>query len=394
MSTPIDMRGKRKALVDAFDNLELSPMSASIPSSSPRKRAMMVQGLRSTISKAWPPQSSQNMEQMSMTIRADDVYRQYARDQDPTKLFEKATNWINAIQTTPTDENQQEVVANEIQETMVRAIFGSNMIERAGLGWDITVQLCKRIFAGEDVGPISERDVSYQHALLDLHRQQPGLRNMPAQYVLRGRNEIVQHAKAFQYLVHAFVVGKQDLTEDLIKTTHKILTKGVPIVEPGMPDVPPEKYGGVYRTVVVGAGTTNFTVPSFVPAKMKEMCDNITKDLANAEKQNVIDPFSIASKYSLEFVSIHPFQDGNGRLCRMILNAILCRYAGVIIPIGEQGEERVEYMNIKKRASQDMEGHGEYATFVLQRAVTRLREMKKKLAGKGGKVKTGMKTDN
>ncbi|KAK7430899.1 hypothetical protein QQZ08_002427 [Neonectria magnoliae] len=391
MSSPIQIRGKRKSLVDAFDNLEPPSVSSSTPSSSPRKRAMMVQGLRSTISKAWPTQSHQK-EQMSMTIRADDVYRQYAYDQDPSKLFEKATNWINAIQTTSTDENQEEVVANEIQETMVRAIFGSNMIERAGLGWDITVQLCKRIFAGEDLGPISERDIPYQHALLDLHRQQPGLRNLPAQYVLRGRNEIVQHAKAFQYLIHAFVVEKQDLTEDLIKKTHKILTKGVPIVDPDMPDVPPEEYGGIYRTVVVGAGTTNFTVPNFVPAKMKEMCDNLKQELANAEKQNAIDPFSIASKYSLEFVSIHPFQDGNGRLCRIILNTILCRYAGVIVPIGEQQEERVEYMDIKKRASQDMEGHGEYATFVLQRAVTRLREMKKKLAGKGIKAKSNKKT--
>ncbi|KAF7543066.1 hypothetical protein G7Z17_g11037 [Cylindrodendrum hubeiense] len=397
MSSPIEMRGKRKSLADAFDNLELTSASSSTPSSSPRKRTMMVQGLHNTISKAWPSQSHRDTENVPMTVRADDIYRQYAYDQDPKKLFEKATNWITAIQTTAPDNAQKGIIANEIEETMVRAIFGSNMIERAGLGWDITVQLCKRIFAGEDIGVVSERDTSYQLALLDLYRQQPGLRDMPSQYILRGRNEIVQHAKAFQYLIHAFVVEKQDITEDLIKTTHKILTKGVPIVEPDMPDVLPEKYGGVYRTVIVGAGTTNFTVPSFIPAQMKQMCDDLTQDIATAEKQNTIDPFSIASKYSLEFVSIHPFQDGNGRLCRMILNTILCRYAGIIIPIGEQGEERTEYMGIKKRASQDMEGHGEYATFVLQRAVTRLREMKKKLAGKHTKHTKGKaanKTDN
>ncbi|KAH7127857.1 fido domain-containing protein [Dactylonectria estremocensis] len=388
MSSPIDIKGKRKSLVEAFDDLDLAPASTFTAPSSPRKRQMMVQSFRNTISKAWPPQSHQK-ESMAMTIRADNVYRQYARDQDPHKLFDKAINWISAIQTTSLDAAQGDVIASEIQDAMVRAIFGSNMIERAGLSWDITVQLCRRIFAGEDIGIISERDVSYQHELLELYRQQPGLRDQPAQYVLRGRSEVVQHAKAFQYLVHAFVIEKQDLTEDLIKATHVILTKDVPIVEPGMPDVPPEKYGGIYRTVIVGAGTTNFTVPSFVPAKMKEMCDNIKEDLVNANKHNTVDPFSIAAKYSLEFVSIHPFQDGNGRMCRMILNAILCRYAGIIVPIGEQGEERDEYMGIKKRASQNMEGHGEYATFVLQRAVTRLREMKKKLAGKRGKGSVG-----
>ncbi|KAK7408043.1 hypothetical protein QQX98_009816 [Neonectria punicea] len=335
----------------------------------------MMEDICNTASHAWPPESH--------CIRAENVYRQYAHGQYPKKLFEKAANWITVIQTTSLSHEQQHTVAKEIKETTIRAIFGSNMIETAGLGWEITLELCRKIFDGEDLGPVSEKDASYEHVLLDLYRQQPDLRNQPSRYILRGRNEIVQHAKAFQYLIHAFVVEKQDLTEDLIKTTHKILTKGIPIVEPDIPDVPPEKYGGIYRTVVVGAGTTNFTVPNFVPAKMKEMCGNLAQELATAKGQNAIDPFSIASKYSLEFVSIHPFQDGNGRLCRMILNAILCRYAGVIVPIGEQHEERVEYMNIKRRASQEMEGHGEYATFVLQRAVTRVREMKKRLAGIG-----------
>ncbi|KAH7019344.1 fido domain-containing protein [Ilyonectria destructans] len=164
---------------------------------------------------------------------------------------------------------------------------------------------------------------------------------------------------------------------ELINTVHKILTKGVPIIEPNIPDVPPEKYGGVYRTAIVGAGTTNFIVPNLVPAKMKEMCNNLMQDLETAENQNTIDLFSIAAKYSLEFVSIHPFQNGNGRLCRMILNAILCRYAGIIIPIGKQGEERDEYIGIKKRTSQQMEGHGEHPTFVLQRAVAPSRDEEK-----------------
>lgn len=63
----------------------------------------------------------------------------------------------------------------------------------------------------------------------------------------------------------------------------------------------------------------------------------------------------------------------------MILNAILCRYLGVIVPIGEDEDERKEYMAIKVRASQECEGHGAYANFVLKRAVRKVRTLKKKL---------------
>ncbi|EQL04188.1 fic/DOC family protein [Ophiocordyceps sinensis CO18] len=185
---------------------------------------------------------------------------------------------------------------------MIIAVFGSNMIERAGLGWDITLHLCRRIIAGEDVGEISERDADYQDALVKLCMQQPNLENMPCHAILRGRNEIVQHVKAFQHLINAFVTDKQSLSEDLIKETHRILTKGTPIIQDGSPNVAPEAYGGTYRTVIVGAGSSNFTVPKYVPTNTKEMCDNLEKEVVTAEKGGATDPFSLAAKYSLENV--------------------------------------------------------------------------------------------
>ena len=281
-------------------------------------------------------------------------------------------------------DGKNEILTKEIHEAMIRAIFGSNQIERAGLDLDLTVHLCRKVFAGEFIGELSERDPDYQAQLLELYQKQPSLKGCTSTHVLRSRNEVVQHARAFQHILHAFVVQNQDLTEELIKETHRILVTGVPIVEHGGSVVQPDEYGGVYRTIVVGAGNTNFVVPRFVPSKMKEMCDNLKQELAAAHESKTIDPFSVASKYSMEFVQIHPFRDGNGRMCRLILNSILCRYAGVIIPIGEQGTDREDYIKIKQQASEEMGDHGKYATFVLEKATRRLRELKKKLAGKKG----------
>ncbi len=60
------------------------------------------------------------------------------------------------------------------------------------------------------------------------------------------------------------------------------------------------------RTIHVAAGNTNFTTPHFVPAKMKEMCEELRQELASAQDTGTIDPFSVATKYSLKFVEIHP----------------------------------------------------------------------------------------
>ncbi|TWU78816.1 hypothetical protein ED733_007318 [Metarhizium rileyi] len=354
MSSPT--RHKRKSLTNpSADNLETTSISSPWPSSrssSPANRAMMKRRLRETASQGWPSSASQLLNDfVFVAIKADDVYRQVGEIKSPKELFEKAKGWIATIRDMSFTEDKPDIIIAEIYEVVIRAIFGSNQIERAGLNLELTVLFCRKIFSAEEVA----------------------------------RNEVVQHARAFQHIIHAFVVEKRHLSEDLIKQTHQILVKGVPIVEEGEEDVGPEKYGGVYRTVVVGAGTTNFTVPQFVPRKMEEMCAALKEELIEAEHKGTIDPFSVASKYSLEFVQIHPFQDGNGRMCRMILNAILCRYAGVIVPIGEESEERTVYMGIKRRASQEMEGHGEYASFVLGKACPRLREMKKKLTGKRGK---------
>ncbi|XEU97182.1 hypothetical protein FSHL1_002468 [Fusarium sambucinum] len=373
MDFPSSPSHKRTPLGNPFDYPQSS--STSAPPSSPVKRTKMLRDLHKSVRQNWPAMG------VPITIRSDSSYRTYATDQDPKALFDKATRYLGSMRDNRTAE-QQETLIGELHESIIHAIFGGNKIERAGLGLDVTHHLCRKILRGEPVPDIDERDPEYEAKVLELYHHDKTLRNQPRQHVLRGRREIVQHMRAFQHIIHHFVILGQDMSEDLIKETHAILCKGVSIIDPEFPEVPYEKYAGKYRHVPVGAGNTMFVTPKFVPAKMSEMCTNLMKEIEDGEAQKSLDPFSLASKYSLRFVEIHPFQDGNGRMCRMILNAILFRYAGIVVPIGEREEDRVEYMNIKKRASRDMEGHGEYATFVLKKGTTAIRKLKQKLQGK------------
>ncbi|KAJ4268891.1 hypothetical protein NW762_002962 [Fusarium torreyae] len=327
------------------------------------------------VTKDWPA--------MPTLIHADNSYRTYTSDQDPKALFEKATRYLTSLKEAARTPEQQDILVKEIHESIIHAIFGSNSIERAGLSLDATLYLCRKIFQGEDVPEVDdETDPEYESKLQELFNHDKTLKSQPQQYVVRGLREVVQHMRAFQHIIYHFVTLKEDMSEDLIKDTHKILCKGVSIIDPEYPEVPYEKYAGKYRKVAVGAGSTMFVTPQFVPGKMTEMCANLKREIAEGEAQGSLDPFSLASEYSLRFVEIHPFQDGNGRMCRMILNAILFRYVGTVVPIGEREEDRVEYINIKKRASRDMEGHGEYATFVLKKGARAIQKLKQKLQGK------------
>ncbi|KAJ4004132.1 hypothetical protein NW752_010791 [Fusarium irregulare] len=292
----------------------------------------------------WPP--------VRTLIRSDDSYRTYKNDQNPEALFEKALRYFSPVimNHSPTIE-QKATLIQWVNDTVIHALYGSNMIERAGLGWEATLNHCRRVLRGLDIQEIDD---------------------------IRGQREVVQHMRAYQHILYRFAILGEDMTEDLIKNTHGILCKGVPIIE--VPEVPYEKYAGIYRKCCVSAGNTMFVTPQSVPTTMTKMCANLKTELEGGRQH--LDPFSLASKYSLRFVEIHPFQDGNGRMCRMILNAILFRYAGIVVPIGETEEDRVEYMDIKKRASSDMEGHGEYATFVLRKSVRSIQKLKQKLHGK------------
>ncbi|CVK88271.1 uncharacterized protein FMAN_05007 [Fusarium mangiferae] len=311
----------------------------------------------------------------------DDVYRIYKDDQNPEALFGKALRYHSSLRVNHTSD-QQEIIHKEVKETIFHAIYGSNRIEQAGLGWEATRYLChKTLNEPDSILEVNEDDSDFDEKIHDLYAADPTLRGKSRSHVVRGRREVIQHVRAFEHMMDRFWVHNEDLTEDLIKKTHEILCKGVSIIDPGAehPEVPYEKYAGRYRDVPVGAGNTMFVMPQYVPAKMAEMCANLKNDI---EGKEILDPFSLAAKYSLRFVEIHPFQDGNGRMCRIILNAILFRYVGIFIPIGEAQDEVDEYINIKKRASRDMEGHGEYATFVLKKSVRGLQKLKQRVNGK------------
>ena len=115
---------------------------------------------------------------------------------------------------------------------------------------------------------------------------------------------------------------------------------------------------------------------------MKSMVSRLQEDLVEIEASGQIDPFMLAAKYCDRFVNIHPFKDANGRICRLILNAILIKYAGFVVPLGEKSEDRAEYLQIAQESSK-VGGHsGQLGTFVLTKAGDAFKKMLRTLKRK------------
>ncbi|PVH71714.1 hypothetical protein DL98DRAFT_563821 [Cadophora sp. DSE1049] len=283
----------------------------------------------------------------------DNGYRVYSTS-DPynlaTELFNDLSKNILEVRNKIGEPKMADVMSQEISSAMMELVFSSNLIERAGLGYDITMKIS---------------------------------RNNPTNkaYVIRSRAEIIQHALALQYIMQKVAFDDLPLSEDIICESHKILTKGIDAMN-GPEVVSSNSYGGVYRTVPVMAGATCFVTPAKVAGCMKDFISEYNKDVRRYEDEGLMDPFWLAAKLCDRFVNIHPFLDGNGRMCRLVLNAVLLKYTGIIVSIGEHDGERKEYCDIAVRASATMEGPGELAVLVLKKATQRFKTLKQKYSSK------------
>ncbi|KAH6970915.1 fido domain-containing protein [Ilyonectria sp. MPI-CAGE-AT-0026] len=315
----------------------------------------------------------------------DDAYDYNVLDDDvdPDDLYEELKSQITTVYCPPP--LRMGSFERYLENALGRMVFGSNMIEGAGGGREITHALCRPIFRGDQIPEVEEGDSYFRALERDLARNPPDY-----DAVLRSYHEITQHAKAASYIFTTVCINNEALSEDIILQTHRILTHKVD-TEQGMSWT---EYSGVYRECDVSAGLNQFMNPRLVPGAMRAMIRSLDDDIQRAVDSGEIDPVSLAAKYSHTFVNIHPFVDGNGRMCRLILNALLLKYSGVLVCIGVQGHDRDRYLEIaatgsmaEATAQDDTDGLDEHhkpkhymglASFILEHARDNMRKLIKK----------------
>ena len=113
--------------------------------------------------------------------------------------------------------------------------------------------------------------------------------------------ETANHFRAIDYIIDC---AEEPLTEDIIKTLHKILKTGTKNSHLSWFNV------GEYKARANVVGGQETIPPSKVAGKMKELIAAYS-EISNISLKDII-------KFHHDFEKIHPFQDGNGRVGRLI----------------------------------------------------------------------------
>jgi Fic family protein len=151
---------------------------------------------------------------------------------------------------------------------------------------------------------------------------------------LRDHLETQGHARAYEYMFS--LVSKKGISIKDIKKLHKLFYEKIDADNAG-------KYREV--EVLITGSKYSFPKPKDIEKLMKKFEKGVKEYLKDEH------PVVAAAKIHKDFVNIHPFVDGNGRIARLIMNLILLqnKYNVTIIP----SVLRAQYMQSLEKAHTD-----------------------------------------
>ena len=134
------------------------------------------------------------------------------------------------------------------------------------------------------------------------------------------------------------------LTQNFIRTLHRTLLREDYTLYRNLP-------GGIQTSYVVHAGQYKtrpnsvitrygdrfeYASPDVTPSLMADLVDWYNQ----AEQEGKLSPVELAALFHYRYIRIHPFEDGNGRIARLMVNFILARhnYPMIVVRSRKKGE--------------------------------------------------------
>jgi Fic family protein len=168
---------------------------------------------------------------------------------------------------------------------------------------------------------------------------------------LQDHFEIAGHNEAINWVIDV-VKGDYPLSENFIRELHTLLLKAPYEVEAITPDGQPTKKRiniGSYKTSPNHVKTKTgeifyFATPEETPSKMTDLLNWYREKC----EQKDINPIFLAAEFHYKFIRIHPFDDGNGRTARILMNFILMKFN--FPPVIIKTEDKTNYFAALQQA--------------------------------------------
>jgi Fic family protein len=178
---------------------------------------------------------------------------------------------------------------------------------------------------------------------------------------LKDHLEAIDHYGALRY-VRELGREKTPLTESDVRNLHRL------VVQRSRPDIA-GRYADLARFVRTETGRYDFPSPAEIPARMGDFARWLS-----AARETPESAFAAHRR----LVDIHPFNDGNGRTARLLMNLVLIR--GGYPPIAVRPEDRLAYIRALQEA-QAGQGSGRFDDLLYERLDATLDEYLSVLQG-------------
>ncbi len=156
---------------------------------------------------------------------------------------------------------------------------------------------------------LSDKDIKKLIAALDINKLDT-----------RDQQEVVGYYDTLELIFDNY--NDIELTENYIKQLHSVLLKY---------SIKDDRQRGIYKKLTNKVVATypngtqkvifNTTEPSLVPNEMEQLIIWTNRNI----RENNIHPLIVTGLFIYEFLSIHPFHDGNGRLSRLLTTFLLLK---------------------------------------------------------------------
>ena len=149
---------------------------------------------------------------------------------------------------------------------------------------------------------------------------------------MRDYEDMKAHQVALEMVKLEATSHERPLTEMFIRQVHKIMLRTDYIPEGKNYTV----HAGIYKTRPNSVKTATgeifeYASPEETPALMTDLVEWYN----NAENEVPMSPLEMAALFHYRYIRIHPFEDGNGRMARLLVNYILAKHGYPMVVVQE-----------------------------------------------------------